>query len=168
MVISNHLVPPEIMLEQAAAALRDKSRGSLAFAEILSEFERRFGDIEVCLKRLDFVSTDSAYLLQPQKDGTYKPVIHNIRPGQLATALERGFLPLALADFRSAIETKEQGRTDSGERGSQVESQIVETTMKVIDDPKVKPRPFRCEICKTSTTTKRRLNTHVQKKHGDQ
>ena len=163
MVIPNHIRPPELMLEQAAASLRDRARALPKFAEILDEFERRFGDIEACLKRLDFVSTDSAYLLQPQggeKAGTYEPVIHNIRPGQLSTALERGFLPLALADYNSAIETAE-GRMNSGERGEPLEVGSLE------DAPR-KPRPFKCETCGTSLTTKRRLNNHVEQKHGGQ
>ena len=154
MVISNHLRPPELMLEATAAYLRDKSRAFPAFAEITKEIERRFGDIEDLLKRLDFVSVDSAYLLQPQKDGTYQPVVHNIRPGQLATALERGFLPLALAYYNSAIETKDQVRMNSGERG-QLEA-----------GSQRKPRPFKCETCGTPLTTKRRLNNHMNNKHG--
>ena len=154
MVISNHIRPPDLMMEAAAAYMRDKSRVSPAFAEIINEIERRFGDIEDLFKRLDFVSVDSAYLLQPQKDGTYEPVVHNIRHGQLATALERGFLPLALADYKLAIETKEQVRMNSGER-----------SMLPVGSQR-KPRPFKCEECGTSLTSKRRLNSHMNKKHG--
>ena len=109
------------------------------------------------LKGLDYVSPDSAYLLQPQKDGTYEPVIHNINPGQLVTALERGFLPLARAVFEAALETKEQERMNSGERDEQSESHV---------SPKGKPRPFKCEQCGTRLTTSRKLNSHIDKKHG--
>ncbi len=49
------------------------------------------------------------------------PVIHNVRPGQLATALERGFLPLALKDYESAIEASEE-RKNLGKRGKQAGS----------------------------------------------
>ena len=87
--------------------IRQRARANASFAEVLDKFESRFGDIEEALNKLDFVSADSAYLLHPQKDGTYSPVIHNVRPGQLATALERGFLPLALKDYESAIEASE-------------------------------------------------------------
>ena len=62
MVISNHAQPPELMLLQAAESLRDKARSNGSFAEILGEFEGRFGDIEGNLKQLDFVSADYAYL----------------------------------------------------------------------------------------------------------
>jgi len=145
------------MLEQATASIRDKARGNAKFAEILGEFERRFGDLEGNLKRLDFVSADSAYLLQPQKDGSYEPVVRNIRPGQLATALERGFLPLAHAVYMSALETLEV-RKNSSE--SDDETQAGSQTSKP------KARPFKCDQCGTSTTTKRRLNTHVENKHS--
>jgi len=156
-VISNHVRPPELMLEQATAAIRDKARGNAKFAEILDGFERRFGDLEDNLKRLDFVSADSAYLLQPQKDGSYEPVVRNIRPGQLATALERGFLPLAHAVYMAALETLEVRKNSSeSDDETQAGSQAY----------KPKARPFKCDQCGTSTTTKRRLNTHVENKHG--
>jgi len=101
--------------------IRQRARANASFAEVLDKFESRFGDIEEALNKLDFVSADSAYLLHPQKDGTYSPVIHNVRPGQLATALERGFLPLALKDYESAIEASED-RKNLGKRGKQAGS----------------------------------------------
>jgi len=158
-VISNHARPSELVLEQAADSIRDKARSLSSFAEILNEFERRFGDLEGNLKGLDFVSADSAYLLQPQKDGSYSPVVRNIRPGQLATALERGFLPLAHDVYLTALETSED-RMNSGKSGDETQagSQSEQKTAKA--------RPFKCDQCGTSTTTKRRLNSHVAKKHG--
>ena len=157
MVISNHTKPPSLIIESLAAYLRDRARASASFGVIFENLERRFGDIESNLNGLDYVSPDSAYLLQPQKDGTYEPVIHNINPGQLVTALERGFLPLAHAVYLAAVETKEQERMNSGERDEQSESHV---------SPKGKPRPFKCEQCGTSLTTKRKLNGHIDKKHG--
>jgi hypothetical protein len=113
--------PPELILEAWAIETRQRARSNANFAEVLDKFEGRFGDIKEALKNLDFVSADSAYLLHPQKDGTYLPVIHNVRPGQLATALERGFLPLALKDYESAIEASEE-RKNLGKRGKQAGS----------------------------------------------
>ena len=110
--------PPDLILEAWAIETRQRARSDARFAEVLDKFEGRFGDIKEALKSLDFVSADSAYLLHPQKDGTYLPVIHNVRPGQLATALERGFLPLALKDYESAIEAAEE-RKNLGKRGKQ-------------------------------------------------
>ena len=101
--------------------IRQHARADANFAKVLDKVEGRFGDIEDALKNLDFVSADSAYLLHPQKDGTFSPVIHNVRPGQLATALERGFLPLALKDYESAIEASEE-RKNLGKRGKQAGS----------------------------------------------
>jgi len=101
--------------------IRQHARADANFAKVLDKVEGRFGDIEEALKNLDFVSADSAYLLHPQKDGTYSPVIHNVRPGQLVTALERGFLPLALKDYESAIEASED-RKNLGKRGKQAGS----------------------------------------------
>ena len=160
MVISNHTKPPSLIIESLAASLRDRARASTSFGVVFENLERRFGDIESNLKGLDYVSPDSAYLLQPQKDGTYEPVIHNINPGQLVTALERGFLPLARAVFETALETKEQERMNSGERDEQPESHVLE------EPKKRKPRPFKCEQCGTSVTTQRKLNSHIDKKHG--
>ena len=160
MVISNHLRPPELVIEGMAAAVKDRGRAVASFGEIIDEFEHRFGDIEENLKRLDYVSADSAYLLQPQGDGTYQPVIHNIRPGQLVTALERGRLPLAHSVYMAALETAEKQRKNSGERGEQAGSHVSK------EPKKARPRPFKCELCGTSLTTKRKLNNHVQKKHG--
>jgi len=156
-VISNHTKPPSLIIESLAASLRDRARASASFGVVFENLESRFGDIESNLKGLDYVSPDSAYLLQPQKDGTYEPVIHNINPGQLVTALERGFLPLARAVFEAALETKEQERMNSGERDEQSESHVF---------PKGKPRPFKCEQCGTRLTTSRKLNSHIDKKHG--
>ena len=113
--------PPDLILEAWAIETRQRARSNANFAEVLDKFEGRFGDIKEALKSLDFVSADSAYLLHPQKDGTYLPVIHNVRPGQLATALERGFLPLALKDYESAIEASEE-RKNLGKRGKQAGS----------------------------------------------
>ena len=113
--------PPDLILEAWAIETRQRARSNANFAEVLDKFEGRFGDIKEALKSLDFVSADSAYLLHPQKDGTYLPVIHNVRPGQLATALERGFLPLALKDYESAIEASEERKT-LGKRGKQAGS----------------------------------------------
>ena len=113
--------PPELILEAWAIETRQRARANANFAEVLDKFESRFGDIGEALNKLDFVSADSAYLLHPQKDGTYSPVIHNVRPGQLATALERGFLPLALKDYESAIEASEE-RKNLGKRGKQAGS----------------------------------------------
>jgi hypothetical protein len=113
--------PPELILGAWAMDIRQRARANASFAEVLDKFESRFGDIEEALNKLDFVSADSAYLLHPQKDGTYSPVIHNVRPGQLATALERGFLPLALKDYESAIEASED-RKNLGKRGKQAGS----------------------------------------------
>ena len=113
--------PPDLILEAWAIDTRQRARSDARFAEVLDKFEGRFGDIKEALKSLDFVSADSAYLLHPQKDGTYLPVIHNVRPGQLATALERGFLPLALKDYESAIEASEE-RKNLGKRGKQAGS----------------------------------------------
>ena len=113
--------PPDLILEAWAIETRQRARSNANFAEVLDKFEGRFGDIKEALKNLDFVSADSAYLLHPQKDGTYLPVIHNVRPGQLATALERGFLPLALKDYESAIEASEE-RKNLGKRGKQAGS----------------------------------------------
>ena len=101
--------------------IRQHARADANFAKVLDKVEGRFGDIEEALKNLDFVSADSAYLLHPQKDGTYSPLIHNVRPGQLVTALERGFLPLALKDYESAIEASED-RKNLGKRGKQAGS----------------------------------------------
>jgi hypothetical protein len=159
-VISNHLKPPELVITGMAAALRDRGRAVASFSEIIDEFERRFGDIEENLNRLDYVSADSAYLLQPQSDGTYQPVIHNIRFGQLVTALERGHLPLAHSVYMAALETANKKRMNSGERGEQAESHVLE------EPKKRKPRPFKCEQCGTSVTTQRKLNGHIDKKHG--
>ncbi len=114
--------PPELILEAWAIEVRQRARSDANFAKVLDKFEGRFGNIKDALNNLDFVSADSAYLLHPQKDGTYVPVIHNVRPGQLATALERGFLPLALKDYESAIEASEE-RKNLGKRGKQVKSQ---------------------------------------------
>ena len=113
--------PPELILEAWAMDIRQHARANANFAKVLDKFEGRFGDIKEALKNLDFVSADSAYLLHPQKDGTFSPVIHNVRPGQLATALERGFLPLALKDYESAIEASEE-RKNLGKRGKQAGS----------------------------------------------
>ena len=113
--------PPDLILEAWAIETRQRARSNANFAEVLDKFEGRFGDIKEALKSLDFVSADSAYLLHPQKDGTYFPVLHNVRPGQLATALERGFLPLALKDYESAIEASEE-RKNLGKRGKQAGS----------------------------------------------
>ena len=113
--------PPDLILEAWAIETRQRARSNANFAEVLDKFEGRFGDIKEALKSLDFVSADSAYLLHPQKDGTYLPVIHNVRPGHLATALERGFLPLALKDYESAIEASEE-RKNLGKRGKQAGS----------------------------------------------
>jgi hypothetical protein len=113
--------PPELILEAWAMDIRQHARADANFAKVLDKVEGRFGDIEEALKNLDFVSADSAYLLHPQKDGTYSPVIHNVRPGQLVTALERGFLPLALKDYESAIEASED-RKNLGKRGKQAGS----------------------------------------------
>ena len=113
--------PPELILEQWAIEVRQRARANANFAEVLDKFQSRFGDIEEALNKLTFVSGDSAYILHPQKDGTYSPVIHNVRPGQLATALERGFLPLALKDYESAIEAS-KGRKNLGKRGEQAGS----------------------------------------------
>ena len=113
--------PPELILEAWAMDIRQHARANANFAKVLDKFESRFGDIKEALKSLDFVSADSAYLLHPQKDGTFSPVIHNVRPGQLATALERGFLPLALKDYESAIEASEE-RKNLGKRGKQAGS----------------------------------------------
>ena len=113
--------PPERILEAWAIETRHRARADANIAKVLDKFEGRFGDIKEALKNLDFVSADSAYLLHPQKDGTYLPVIHNVRPGQLATALERGFLPLALKDYESAIEASEE-RKNLGKRGKQAGS----------------------------------------------
>jgi len=159
-VISNHTKPPELIIQAIAEALRDYARARPLFGDWLDDFQDRFGDIEDNLLGLEYVSADSAYLLQPQKDGTYAPVIHNIRHGQLVTALERGFLPLARAVFEAALETKEQERMNSGERDEQSESHVLE------EPKKRKPRPFKCEQCGTSVTTQRKLNSHVVKKHG--
>ena len=113
--------PPDLILEAWAIETRQRARSNANFAEVLDKFEGRFGDIKEALKSLDFVSADSAYLLHPQKDGTYLPVIHTVRPGQVATALERGFLPLALKDYESAIEASEE-RKNLGKRGKQAGS----------------------------------------------
>ena len=119
--------PPDLILEAWAIETRQRARSNANFAEVLDKFEGRFGDIKEALKNLDFVSADSAYLLHPQKDGTYLPVIHNVRPGQLATALERGFLPLALKDYESAIEASEE-RKNLGKRGKQAGSRKTQPT----------------------------------------
>jgi len=160
---NNHSKPPMEVMKAAAESLRDLSRSSSSFKVILDDIEGRFGDIEAALLKLDFVSADSAYLLQPQKDGTYQPVVRNVRPGQLATALERGFLPVALSTFEEAQAASED-RTNSGESEvSQAESQPSgERQVR-----KRKPRPFKCSQCPTSTTSERRLNIHISKKHGD-
>ena len=113
--------PPDLILEAWAMDIRQHARADANFAKVLDKVEGRFGDIGEALKNLDFVSADSAYLLHPQKDGTYSPLIHNVRPGQLATALERGFLPLALKDYESAIEASEE-RKNLGKRGKQAGS----------------------------------------------
>ena len=113
--------PSELLLKQRAIDIRQRARADANFAAVLDKFESRFGGIEETLNRLDFVSSDFAYLLQPQKDGTYEPVIHNVCPGQLGTALERGFLPLALKDYESAIEASEE-RKDLGKRSRQAGS----------------------------------------------
>ena len=160
MVISNHIKPPELIIQATAEALRDYARAKPLFGDWLNDFQDRFGDIEDNLLGLEYVSSDSAYLLQPQKDGTYAPVIHNIRHGQLVTALERGFLPLAHSVYMAALETVEQGRMNSGESGEQAGSHVLE------EPKKRKPRPFKCEQCGTSVTTQRKLNSHVSKKHG--
>jgi hypothetical protein len=136
------------------------ARAKGSFGDWMLDFENRFGDIESNLLGLEYVSADSAYLLQPQKDGTYAPVIHNIRPGQLVTALERGFLPLAHSVYMAALETVEQERMNSGESGEQSESHVLE------EPKKRKPRPFKCEQCGTGLTTQRKLNSHIDKKHG--
>lgn len=160
MVISNHIRPPELIIQQTVEYIKDLARAKPPFGDWLYKFEDRFGDIEENLLGLEYVSADSAYLLQPQKDGTYAPVIHNIRPGQLVTALERGFLPVAHSVFTAALETKEQGRMNSGESGEQSESHVL------AEPKKRKPRPFKCDLCTASTTTQRKLNYHVTKKHG--
>ena len=67
--------PPELILEAWAIETRQRARADANFAKVLDKFEGRFGDIKEALKNLDFVSADSAYLLHPQKDGTYLPVI---------------------------------------------------------------------------------------------
>ena len=165
MVISNHAQPPELMLLQAAESLRDKARSNGSFAEILGEFEGRFGDIEGNLKQLDFVSADSAYLFQPQKDCSYEPVVRNIRPGQLATALERGFLPLAHSVYLTALETVEE-RMNSGESDDETQAESQSSDEEDVGKTKSKVRPFKCKQCGTNTTTKRRLNSHIKNKHG--
>lgn len=162
MVTSNHARPPDLIIESWVAALRNRARGVPPFGRLFEELERRFGDIEENLKGLEYVSADTAYLLQPQKDGTYAPVAHNILPGQLVTALERGFIPVAHAVYMAALETKEHDRMNSGERGEQAESHVLAEPKK----RNVKPRPFKCEHCGTSLTNQRKLNSHVTRKHG--
>lgn len=87
--------------EVIVAEVRDLARGSARIAEIVAEAEKRHGDLSECLDALEWVSSDTAYLTHVQKDGTASKLPHNVMPGQLVYALERGFLPIPLAKWQA-------------------------------------------------------------------
>lgn len=116
-------------IEVIAAGVRDISRIRADVAKKLDAITERYGDLETLLQALEWDGADTAYLLHIRKDGAAETVKHNVMPGQLVTALERGFLPVTLARYNASngttvpqLEARRDVRSDTGERPPQPES----------------------------------------------
>jgi len=122
-------IPPKEHVEYVYQEVRDLGRGSVAVQSAIDAFEKAYGPLKDALSRIDWTSPDTAWLIGPAnvvidgvKQTVMEPVRHNVMPGNLVTALERGFLPLALADYEKAIAATGR-RRQPRERASQAESQ---------------------------------------------
>tara|TARA_Y100000310_G_C20569798_1_gene757418 strand:+ start:752 stop:1225 length:474 start_codon:yes stop_codon:yes gene_type:complete len=143
--------PPELEVLRRVDALRQHGHTSQAVGEMIKNYEDRYGDLGDHLMNLDYVSMDTAYIYQPQADGTFEPCLHNVLEGSLATALERGFI-FAAPD---KVEKQDTKNVQSG-RGNSYDSGYIPIQPK---------RPYKCDECGVSYSKQSRLKNHINEKH---
>jgi hypothetical protein len=118
------------VIESIVVEVEDLARGSSHVKSVLDTTTERYGSLRTLLSVMDWQGADMAYFtwVRP-KDGVAESVLKNVSPGQLVTALERGFLPVSLAQYTkehpsSVPELVAAGdvRSDTGERVARPES----------------------------------------------
>lgn len=149
-------MPARDVVEVIVSEVKDLARGSAGVQEVVSDIEKRYGDLADLLLALEWDGADMAYFTYVRKDGQPESVKRNVMPGQLVTALGRGFLPLSLAEYRRLngvpqLEAPEDVRSDQSERPSEPE-------------PSSRPRPtddeLYCPECDRLFNTTRGIASH--------
>lgn len=150
---------PSGMVQGIVAEVKDLARSSAHAKRVMDATVERYGALEDLLSALEWPTPDTAKLLWVTKDGRLEEVVKNVMPGQLITALERGFLPITLARYRKENPVPQfvagvDVRSNTGERAV-----VPEPT----DTPTTRPTDAElyCEPCDRLFSTLGGIRRHI-------